>query len=410
MKFRFTNKKLRRRLTLNGRVFVSVLFVIICMVIIREIASFLSINQPVEAKILVVEGWLPDYALESAKKEFDNRDYDFIITSGSPLQKGSHLLSYNTTAEYAAVYLQNLGIKKELVIPVSAPFRFKDRTYSTGLVVSQYLSSINTNVKSINLFTLGCHARRSRLLFKKAFNNDIEIGIIACKDDYYDRKKWWKSSNGVRDVIDETVAYIYSRFFYFPDNESRNQDSLINIHFTEIIKHRGLIDAKFSDSATSPLTKEQLLCFKRLYYFPVKYEFKIKGKLKKYSKPDTVFLSTSTDRHPEYIKYGEVTFVYNNNECRLTAYQNLKALSLPEYRDHLFIPFTDKTNKVTTYGGGRYIDITVPVTNEVVLDFNIAYHPYCAYNHKYSCVIPPAKNNLDIEILAGVMYFGELKH
>ena len=70
--------------------------------------------------------------------------------------------------------------------------------------------------------------------------------------------------------------------------------------------------------------------------------------------------------------------------------------------DHLFLPFTDNTNGVETYGGGRYIDLKIPAGNTINIDFNKAYNPYCAYSDKYSCPIPPPENHLDIEIKAGI--------
>ena len=72
------------------------------------------------------------------------------------------------------------------------------------------------------------------------------------------------------------------------------------------------------------------------------------------------------------------------------------------YKDYLFLPFTDPTNGVTTYGGGRYLDLMIPATKVVQLDFNKAYNPYCAYSGNYSCPIPPEENHLEIEIKAGV--------
>ena len=76
-----------------------------------------------------------------------------------------------------------------------------------------------------------------------------------------------------------------------------------------------------------------------------------------------------------------------------------------EYEDYLFLPFTDKTNGDSSYGGGRYLDLKLPEGDSIIIDFNQAYNPYCAYNDKYSCPVPPKSNNLDIEVLAGVKTF-----
>jgi hypothetical protein len=69
--------------------------------------------------------------------------------------------------------------------------------------------------------------------------------------------------------------------------------------------------------------------------------------------------------------------------------------------EYLFIPFYDKTSGDVTYGGGRYVEPEMLDNTTIEIDFNMAYNPYCAYNHTYRCPIPPGDNNLDVSILAG---------
>ena len=80
-----------------------------------------------------------------------------------------------------------------------------------------------------------------------------------------------------------------------------------------------------------------------------------------------------------------------------------------DYANYLFLPFNDNTNGKTSYGGGRFIDLEIPEAGSktIVIDFNKSYNPYCAYNHKYSCPIPPSENNLNVEISAGVKAYKE---
>jgi len=96
----------------------------------------------------------------------------------------------------------------------------------------------------------------------------------------------------------------------------------------------------------------------------------------------------------------------------LTLYQNFALLTNPLYKDLLFLPFTDLTNNKETYGGGRYINLDIKSINEakIIIDFNKAYNPYCAYSDGYRCPIPPEENNLPLEIKAGEKnYKGEKK-
>jgi len=109
-----------------------------------------------------------------------------------------------------------------------------------------------------------------------------------------------------------------------------------------------------------------------------------------------------------YIKYGELLFeIPGKGTQRINVYQSLKALKLPQYKDHLFIPFKDLTSGESTYDGGRYIDIKLSDIKKgiVYLDFNKAYNPWCAYSEGYSCPIPPAENTLNIAIEAGELTF-----
>jgi hypothetical protein len=112
-------------------------------------------------------------------------------------------------------------------------------------------------------------------------------------------------------------------------------------------------------------------------------------------------MKTTTERLPEYSIYGVVTFRHKGKNVTLNVYQNIELVKKPGYEKNLFIPFNDRTNGVETYGGGRFIDITENGADKVIIDFNKAYNPYCAYNHKYSCPIPPEENDLKIKIKAG---------
>ncbi len=113
-------------------------------------------------------------------------------------------------------------------------------------------------------------------------------------------------------------------------------------------------------------------------------------------------MKTTTSRRPTYEKFGEATFTLFGKECRLSIYQNHKLRETEEYRNHLFLPFTDLTNGDESYGGGRFIDLVIPKGDTIVIDFNKAYNPYCAYNKDYSCPIPPAENDLAVFVRAGV--------
>lgn len=102
------------------------------------------------------------------------------------------------------------------------------------------------------------------------------------------------------------------------------------------------------------------------------------------------------------MRYAKLYFEINGEERVLTLYQNQRLKDDEKYGDYLFLPFGDETNGIDTYGSGRFMDMKIPDTDVVYIDFNKTYNPLCAYNHKYSCPRPPEENMLDIKIEAGV--------
>ncbi len=162
------------------------------------------------------------------------------------------------------------------------------------------------------------------------------------------------------------------------------------------------LNREYEDPEKSPLDKDDLKSFEELEFFEINPEYRINAEFVRTPAEPPFAMKTSTDRLPIYVKYGELYFTLKGRKFKLNVYQNQELTQDPEYFDYLFLPFTDLTNGETTYGGGRYIDLRIPESTEVILDFNKAYNPYCAYSGKYSCPIPPEENDIDIEIFAGV--------
>jgi len=173
------------------------------------------------------------------------------------------------------------------------------------------------------------------------------------------------------------------------------------------LKFQSKLNKEFASKEESPLTEEDLKSFKELDFFPADTNYIVLANLefKKDSKPFK--MKTTTDRLPVYSLYAIASFKIKGVEHKLEIYQNEKLVLTPDYEDYLFLPFTDKTNGVTSYGGGRYIDLSLPKEDTIIIDFNKAYNPYCAYNGKYSCPIPPKANHLNIEVPAGVKAYGK---
>ena len=199
-------------ITWQGWVILIISLIVSMVLIIGNIYPFLAVNAPVKPDVLVVEGWLPDYAVESAIAEFKTGKYRKLITTGLPIGKGYYLAQYKNYAELTAASFIALGFDKNKLIAVPAPNVIKYRTTASAIALKDWLSTSDLKVKSINIYTLGAHARRSWMLFKAVLSPEIEVGVIAGKAEDYDRQLWWQSSAGFRTVIDETIAYIYATF------------------------------------------------------------------------------------------------------------------------------------------------------------------------------------------------------
>ncbi len=165
------------------------------------------------------------------------------------------------------------------------------------------------------------------------------------------------------------------------------------------------LNKEYGNREESPLTEEDFKTFKGLDFFPINEMFIVEAKFTRTPDEKVFKMKTSTTRLPEYVKYGELAFTIDGKPFKLNLYQNIDLTKKEGYEDYLFLPFSDLTCGKESYIGGRYIDMRIPKTNTVTIDFNKAYNPYCAYNHKYSCPIVPLENDLNIEVLAGVKKF-----
>jgi uncharacterized protein (DUF1684 family) len=164
------------------------------------------------------------------------------------------------------------------------------------------------------------------------------------------------------------------------------------------------LNIEFADASKSPLTEEDIKTFKVLEFFDIDENYNIEADFELTPNTPVFEMPTTTERLPLYRKYGIARFTLNGKKMELSIYQNQQLMSDFEYKDYLFLPFNDATNGTTTYGGGRYLDLEIPKegSKKIRIDFNKAYNPYCAYNHTFSCPIPPSENNLPIAIPVGV--------
>ncbi len=169
----------------------------------------------------------------------------------------------------------------------------------------------------------------------------------------------------------------------------------------QIMAHRTAYKAEFRSTPNSPLHTDSDLGMLRFYSPDIRYRVEATVTLTPDAEPFE--MPTYSGKTQPQVKYATLSFVLNGQPYTLAIFRSLNLMRLPQYRDYLFLPFKDATSGKETYGGGRYLDLRLrDVQNgKLMLDFNKAYNPYCAYADGYSCPIPPKVNELPVVIEAG---------
>lgn len=157
-------------------------------------------------------------------------------------------------------------------------------------------------------------------------------------------------------------------------------------------------DAFFRTNPQSPLADEQKADFDGLRYFPANDDLRFELELDEFDDQDEVQIQTNTGEVQTYVRFGEVHFEVEGEETSLTIYEN---------ENGFFLPFADALAGDETYGAGRYLDPHELPGGKLLLDFNMAYNPYCAYNANWSCPLTPPENRISVPIRAGEKVFDE---
>jgi len=180
-----------------------------------NVDTFLAPTQRVDTDILVVEGWVHPYTANVGAEEFKSHSYHRVLTTGGPVVgNGGYINDYQTSASVGADLLKKAGIPAEVVQMVPSHVIGRDRTYNSAVALRDWLREHNLQVRAINILTEGAHARRTRLLFQRALGANVAVGVIAVPSPDFDAKRWWYYSEGVEDVVDQGIGYLYAISFF----------------------------------------------------------------------------------------------------------------------------------------------------------------------------------------------------
>jgi hypothetical protein len=216
--FGLLKRKERWGLSWRGRLAVAVFLAAAFFIAVPRTHSFLAVTQRTDTDILVVEGWINQFAVRAAAKTFKDGSYRLVFATGGPVNfSGRYINDQNTGAGITADGLIQAGVPADAVRMAPSQVIGRDRTYSSAAALRNWFHDHNMPVRSFNVLTEDAHARRTRLLYQEAFGKDVKVGVISLPSPDYDADHWWRYSEGVRGVVDETVAYLYAKLFFWPE-------------------------------------------------------------------------------------------------------------------------------------------------------------------------------------------------
>jgi uncharacterized SAM-binding protein YcdF (DUF218 family) len=211
------DRRERWSLSWRGRLILAFAVGLISVLVFTSVYPFLAITHRVNANILVVEGWVHEYAIRAAADEFRRGSYERVFTTGGPVKgTGGYINDFMTSASVGADLLRKAGVPDQSLQMVPSRVMDRDRTYGSAVALRNWFRAHDIAVSGIDVVTEDLHARRTRLLFEKAFGKDVQVGIIAVTNVDYPANRWWRYSQGLKDVVSQIAAYLYDRLLFYP--------------------------------------------------------------------------------------------------------------------------------------------------------------------------------------------------
>jgi len=209
--------------TLAGWLLLLFIFLVIGWLLSNTLYSFLAQNEPVGARVLIVEGWLDSEELDQAVAAFNKGKYARIVTTGGPVLEWHRASMGSDYANLAANYLGQHGVRPDLITAVPAPKTVLERTYLSAVTFRESAQRLGITLDAVDVFSAGPHARRSHLLFQMALGKKVRVGILSARPSSFDPQAWWRTSSGVEQMIFQTLGYIWVKCCFWPDASCAGQ-------------------------------------------------------------------------------------------------------------------------------------------------------------------------------------------
>lgn len=208
--------------TVWGTVVLITLAALLLVLAARGAGSLLLVNEPARgsdgqgARLLVVEGWLDETELADAAEAYRRGRYERVVTSGGPIESWRVSQAAATYAERAADYLRRHGLVDVQVAAAPAPASAQDRTFLSAVVVREWVEREGLKIDAIDLYSAGVHSRRSRAVYRLAFGDRAEVGVLAATPRSYDADRWWLTSSGTKAVLGELLSLTWTTCCFWP--------------------------------------------------------------------------------------------------------------------------------------------------------------------------------------------------
>jgi hypothetical protein len=202
--------------TVAGCLGISLVLVLAGLFAAREIHPFLAPTEPVGARVLVVEGWIPDEEIDQVVARVRAGSYERVVTTGGPIAKSFATGEIASYAELSKRLLEERGVAKDAIVAVPAPQSAQDRTFLSAVVVRDWMRARGEIPASLDLFSSGAHSRRSWRLFRLAFGPAVRVGVLAARPRAYDPDAWWRTSLGTKTVLTEAIGWAWTAIFFHP--------------------------------------------------------------------------------------------------------------------------------------------------------------------------------------------------
>lgn len=190
----------------------------------RCIHSFLAPDEPVDASLLIIEGWMAPEELDQAMLRFRSGNYGRVITTGGPVPVTHYWQNPVSYAEVVRDYLVRQGLEADVVTAVPAPESAQDRTYLSAVKVREYLKRSGQTVAAVDVHSSGVHSRRTRAVYRMAFGPSVRIGILAARPTDYVPDAWWASSTGAKTVVMEAISWVWTMLFFHPPAQGTHEE------------------------------------------------------------------------------------------------------------------------------------------------------------------------------------------